>query len=161
MFSIDKFIKNNQESINDLVESQKLSPEIQKVKEMFDEVKVDCLGNEQLEKYFEELVINCYRYTEIICDFNQLFKDCAHQELSAEEYKQRFSDIDQTRNRIHNATIDSFNILARLLFKNGKKNNWLDSFGKDNRIAYGNCAIKKTIVDIIEFNNKDKGKENE
>lgn len=161
MFSIDNFIKNNNSSVEVLVKNNELNPETKKVKEIFDQIEKDCLSNEQLKKYFEELRGNCYRYTEIVCEFNQVFQNYQSERMSTEEYQQQFSDIDQIRSRVHDATIDSFNILSRLLLKNGKENDWVKPLVIGGRVAYGNYAIKKTVSDIIEFNKKSKGKKDE
>ncbi len=151
MFSLGNFIESNKNSVDTLVQKQPATQEAENIRTTFDRIWSDCSGNEQLEKYFDDLQANCYQYTAVVCQFNQLFQDYQDGKLSEEEYKSGFENIDQARHSIHNATIDSFNILSRLMLKNGKDNSWIEPLVQGGRVAYGNYAIKKTVSDIIKF----------
>ncbi len=154
MFSIGNFLENNKNSVDQLLEQDKNNIEENKIKVVFEEIEKDCLGDEQLEKYFSKLKSHCYKYTEVVCQFNQLFNNYQAGELSEEEYRDNFKNIDQTRHFIHNATIDAFNILARLMKRKGKNSEWIQILTQGGRIAYGKYAMEKTILDLIEFNKK-------
>jgi len=159
MFSIDHFVENNKNSVNDLVEKQQATKEMEDIRNAFERIEQDCAGSDQLKEYFETVKNYCYQYTDVVLQFNQLFEDNANGKITAEEYKSNYKNIDEMRSRIHNSTIDSFNILSRLMAKNGKNNDWIKPLAQGGRVAYGNFAIKKTVVDIIEFN-KENNKNN-
>ena len=105
------------------------------------------------------MIESCYSYTAIVCEFERVFQSEKDGELDPEEFRERFSEIDKRRGFVHNATIDSFNILSRLMTEKGKDNTWIKPLVNGGRIAYGNLAIKKTMADVlkIEIKNKEKG----
>ncbi|TSD02329.1 MAG: hypothetical protein Athens071426_523 [Parcubacteria group bacterium Athens0714_26] len=154
MFSIGHFVESNKDSVDKLVAQQPVSSEMDNISRSFRQIENDCAGNEQLQEYLEELRKYCYQYTEVVLQFNQLFTDNANGKLSEEDYESGYASIDAARSRVHNATIDAFNILSRLMVKNGKNNDWIKPLAQGGRIAYGDFAIKKTVADIIEFNKK-------
>jgi hypothetical protein len=152
MFSIGNFVESNKNSVDNLVARQPINSEMENISRSFEQIEKDCAGQEQLQEYLEELRSYCYQYTEIVLQFSQLFEDNASGKISEEEYKSSYANIDAARSIVHDATIDAFNILSRLMAKNGKNNDWVKPLAQGGRIAYGNFAIKKTILDIIEFN---------
>ena len=105
-----------------------------------DFIEKECKGNEILEKLFNKMLNYLYRYTEIVFEYNEILKS----DISQDEINQRFKEIEETRKRIHNATIDSINILSRQLAKFNKDNSWNDKVSS-SRASYGNFAKVNTF----------------
>ena len=145
--NIFEFINKNKTQIEKFDEIQALDPERARVLAVFESLAKDCAADEQLKDYYERLVESCYNYTDIVCDFYRVTDDFGKNKISRAEYQERFDNIDQQRSFVHNATIDSFNILSRLMAKKNLNTDWIKSLIEGGRVVYGNYAIKKSIAD--------------
>ncbi len=142
-----KFIEEHPDTFREMEEQlgdpEKLSPIVS-----FENIERSCSGNETLEHLYAEMVDYCERYTETVARFQELI-------LRGVDFENRETKewIDGERKSVHDAMIDSVNILARNLAKEGKDASWITRFGK-SRAAYGNFALQNTYSLLIkEFNN--------
>lgn len=158
--NIREFIQANKNEIPKFTAENALNREMEAIMKIFDQIASDCRGDKMLEDYFQKMIESCYNYTAIVCEFEHVFQSEKDGELDPEEFRERFSEIDKRRGFVHNATIDSFNILSRLMTEKGKDNTWIKPLVNGGRIAYGNLAIKKTMADVLKIENlknKEKG----
>ena len=151
--NINEFIHTNQQEIPKFAVENPLDQRAEGASEIFDHIASECQGDKMLEDYFQKMIESCYNYTAIVCEFERVFQSEKDGELDPEEFRERFSEIDQRRGFVHNATIDSFNILSRLMTEKGKDNTWIKPLVNGGRIAYGNLAIKKTMADVLKIEN--------
>lgn len=143
-----KFIEKYPDTFREMEERlgnpEELSPIIS-----FEYIEKLCSGNETLEHLYKEMVDYCERYTETVARFKELI-------LHGVDFDNREAKewIDGERKLIHDAMVDSVNILARNLAKEKKDVSWIERFGK-SRAAYGNFALQNTYVLLIkEFNHE-------
>lgn len=94
-----------------------------------------CQGNETLDYCLHEMVIDCLRYAQTICRYKQVV---LRGQVSNEDDARK--DIEILRTAIHDATMDSINLLVRNLKKAGKETPWI-SMMMGNRAAYGKFAL--------------------
>lgn len=150
--NIHEFINQNTEEIKKFEEHLSADKQIDSVEEVFKKIETDCQGDEQLEEYFNKMVESCYNYTTIVCEYERIASDFSRDLIDNEEFGRRLEEIEPRRSAVHNATIDSFNILSRLMAKKGKDNSWVGELAAGGRVVYGNYAIKKTLADVIDYN---------
>lgn len=150
---IEQFISANPTQIKKLEESPAASSELEKISQIFEEISLACQGNEELEKYYGEMVESCYDYATIVCEYEKIAEDFQQGKLSYDEFGEELESIEPRRSAVHNRTIDSFNIMSRLMAKNGLDNSWIGPLSNGGRVAYGNFAIKKTMADVLSNNN--------
>lgn len=158
--NIREFINVNKKEIPKFTAENILNREMEAVMKIFDQIASDCRGNKMLEDYFQKMIDGCYNYTAIVCEFERLFEAKNNGEIDLEEFQEKFDEVDKRRHFVHNSTMDSFNILSRLMLKEGKNNDWIKPLVSGGRSAYGNLAISKTIIDVIaqeNLNNQEKG----
>ncbi len=109
------------------------------------EVENSCRGNEVLNELYEEMLNYFYRYTETVCEYDEVLS----QDLSDAEVNARFQGLEEERTIIHNATMDSVNILARNMGRLGKDNSWLQKIG-ESRADYGKLALTTIFSKLAE-----------
>lgn len=127
------------------------SPEILNSTINAENIKKECEGNDMLKKIFNDMKEYFYRYTETVFEYNEILTSG----LNDEELNKKFQEINKKRTIIHNATIDSVNILSRSLMKAGKDNQWIKEVGK-SRATYGKFAIINTIRDLLKEKEEEK-----
>ncbi len=110
-----------------------------------DFIKKECEGNEILEKLFNDMLNYLYRYTETVFEYNEILSN----DISQDTINQKLKELEEIRKKVHNATIDSINILSRQLAKFGKDNSWIDQVGS-SRATYGNFAIVNTFRKLLK-----------
>jgi len=102
-----------------------------------------CEGNEFLESLYETMMDYCTRYTE------DVFKMKAFSKIPVSERDENWQSEDKKNDRLrhtlHQATMDSINILARNLKEQGRSNEWLRPLDAGGRSAYGRFAISLTF----------------
>ncbi len=157
--NINEFIHINKKEIPKFIAENSLDQKAEGIAEVFSRIENDCQGDKVLEDYFQKTIESCYNYTTVVCDFERVFQAEKDGQLDPEEFREKFAEVDQRRSSIHNATIDSFNILSRLMAERGKDNSWIKPLVNSGRVAYGNLAIKKTMLDILKTENITKGED--
>ena len=120
-------------------------PEIEKPAVALEYLKSLCEGNQTLEKLLEEMVDYFYRYTATVCEYEEVLSGG----VTEEEVNKRFQDIEEIRGIIHNATIDSVNILSRALAKAGKDNSWIQDVSA-SRATYGKFALTTALSELAK-----------
>jgi len=111
-----------------------------------EQLEADCLGDETLYVLFETMVSDCLRYAETVCEFKQIVL----KGLSASEERKLIED---SRTRVHDATMASINILGRQLKKAGKSVDWLmkmRSAGSEDRSKYAVFAITSAFERLFQ-----------
>ena len=105
-----------------------------------EQLEVLCQGDETLQELLAEMLDYCARYTETVCKFEQM-------NLNGQQTRENgeLETADQYRTRIHEATIDSINILARNLTKKGKDGSWIKPIAAQSRAGYGRFALTTTF----------------
>jgi len=112
------------------------NPELVKTAVSFDWLKRECEGDPDLKEVFDDTMKYCARYTKDVCDM-----EVNKPELIA---KGELATADDARTRLHNATIDSINILARQMNFKGKDSRWVKDL--TDRTKYGKFAIVLTLT---------------
>lgn len=103
-----------------------------------------CEGDKLLESLFNSMLVYCRRYAE---DVGEMDKLAMAPRLSRDEnWKSEMEARDKARTVLHNATIDSINILSRNLKERGKSNTWLIPIATvtdpdERRATYAKFAI--------------------
>lgn len=95
-----------------------------------------CEGDENLEPCLRSMVSYSLRYTETVCQFEQVVMRGQVSNVDGER-----AEIERIRSTIHDSTIDSINILSRSLAKAGKDNSWISRLVSGGRAAYAKFAI--------------------
>lgn len=120
------------------------SPELTKPLVSVEELERICEGNEDLQVLLQEMLDSCARYTETVCRFEEIaLKDRSETIESGD-----MEEIDTLRRRTHNAMIDSVNILARNLTKQGKGAPWARALS--DRSKHAKFAITLTFARFAE-----------
>lgn len=134
----DKFPHALPEMEKQLGDPEKLTPivDLEKLKEEVTEDPV-------LEKLTEDAIEYCERYTETVAAFHEILSN-----LTRDNQKE-FEEIDQTRKIVHDAAVDSINILSRALAKSGRDSSWIKMF--KSRADYGKFALVTTYKALKEF----------
>ncbi len=134
----DKFPHALPEMERQLGDPEKLLPivDLEKLKE---EVKGDSI----LEKLTEDAIEYSERYTETVAAFHEVLSN-----LTKDNQKE-FEEIDRTRKIVHDAAVDSINILARAIQKSGRDASWIKMF--KSRVDYGKFALVTTYKALKEF----------
>ena len=109
------------------------------------EVENSCRDNEVLSELYEEMLNYFYRYTETVCQYDEILS----QDLSDADVNARFQTLEEERTTIHNTTMDSVNILARNMGRLGQNNSWLQKVG-ESRADYGKLALTTIFSRLIE-----------
>jgi len=138
--NIEKFVQTSAEEIEDFSETGVLERKGPLTEAWFNEREMACKGDEDLERLFKQMVESCYKYTSIVCDFARAVK--------SEDFD-LIDEMDARRGRVHDATIDAFNILSRNMGKKGLDNSWIANL--NGRVAYGELATTKTILDAVKY----------
>ena len=102
-------------------------------------------GDPLLEKLLQDMKNYCERYTESVALYNEFLQRGFDRRDEGSEKE----NLDTTSRIIHNATIDSINILARALKNAGKDTSWIEKLGK-SRAAYGYLAIALTYKEVLK-----------
>lgn len=101
-------------------------------------------GDVDLENLLDEVLDNCLRYTETVLKMRMILNN-----KDSDEFAQEIADSSGQRTRIHNATIESIDILARTMKSRGRDNSWIQKLRpipfSDNRSVYGRFAIAVTL----------------
>lgn len=141
---IEKFTKEHPKTLHEM-ENQLGNPEDIHPIVSFDVLENTCGGNDILEHLFQEVVDYCERYTETVARFQEMI-------LQGVDFDNREAKewIDGERKIIHDAMIDSVNILARNMEKAGKDASWIKSLER-SRAAYGNFAMQNTYKLLKEY----------
>lgn len=156
--NIHEFFRENKNELTKFEDIIPLEKRVERVAAIFDPIKADCQGNQILEDQYERVVENCYRYLATVCEYERFFQDHNSSQFDREDFQEKLSAIDLHRSLVHNSTIDSFNVLSRLMVKNGKNNSWIKLLVEGGRSAYGNLAMNKTFFDILEMKKREKEK---
>lgn len=96
-----------------------------------------CLGNETLELLYNQMISYCVRYAEDVLRMERLYTAPLQDEI----WRSEMEELDRSRHDLHEATVDSINILSRNLKKFGKSNEWLRPLIAGGRSVYGKFAI--------------------
>ena len=99
-------------------------------------LETQCKGNEALEFCLRAMVISSLQYAETVCRFEQII---ARGQQSNEDDERK--EIESLRTAVHDATMDSINLLARSLKNVGKDNGWILDLKAGQRAAYAKFAI--------------------
>ncbi len=120
------------------------------------ELERQCEGDPNLENLLREMIDYCERYTETVARFME-----AGNKEGTREMKEELAKLDEERRIVHDATIDSINILARALEKAGKNGQWIESLhgSTGSRAAYATFALRTTYQRLMEME-VENGKEN-
>ncbi|MFA5778297.1 MAG: hypothetical protein WC870_02315 [Candidatus Paceibacterota bacterium] len=97
-----------------------------------------CAGNEELQSLYEGMVQKCFEYTADVFKLKKIAEE--NVSLRDEEWRINLQKADQDRRILHEATMDSINILGRNLKKEGKSNEWLRTIAGE-RSRYTRFAI--------------------
>ncbi len=92
------------------------------------ELKSLCEGDTILMQCYESMISYCYRYAHDV--FNMLYEQKIIEEMreKGEDTKEAYEEmvvIDANRHLLHNALMDSINLVSRELAKKNKDNSWL------------------------------------
>jgi hypothetical protein len=83
-----------------------------------------------------DVAIYSLRYAETVCRFQQIvLAGAASNEDGTRE------EIERVRTNIHDATMDTINILSRTMKRAGKDNSWIVKLTAGGRAAYGKFSI--------------------
>ena len=129
---IKKYHEENPEGLEQFVRLSQLSISPQNLENL-------CKGNVELEQMFQEMLIKCLRYTEDVFVLEQTNAEPAGSR--DENWRTQREKADLDRHNLHEATMDSINILSRNLAKNGKSNEWLRPVAVNGRSGYSRFAI--------------------
>ena len=149
--NVRKFLEDYRPEIEEFDKISPLQERVGNVEQIFNKIESDCQGDDQLVKQYSEVVKNCYRYLAIVCEFVSFFYDYNNGRFSKDEYENGFKEIDDRRTSVHNVTIDSFNILSRMMKSKERDNGWVQPLVQGGRVAYGQLAMNKTFVDILKI----------
>ncbi len=105
-----------------------------------------CCSDETLKEILDSTLTDCCRYTATVIEHEKLI-------LQGEASGEKRVTIEETRTRVHNATMASINALARLLKKNGITCDWVPKIS-GNRGAYGRLAILLTFERLLNERQK-------
>ncbi len=132
------------------------NPELPKPVIELSELEKLCEGDLILEGLLSEVVDYCERYTETVAQYQEF--DSRENTRENQEEKAKF---DKEKRVVHNATIDSINILARALIKSGKNGQWIESLhgSTGSRATYATFALRTTYQRLIEMEVLENGKE--
>ncbi len=138
--NIEQFVQHNKAEIPEFHQNDLVDRKSQQVEAWFNAREAACQGDADLKRLYGQLVDSCYNYTAIVCDFERLAKAGDFQALD---------QLDEMRGRVHDATIDAFKILARNMAAKGLDNSWIGALS--GRVAYGELAISKTLLDAAKY----------
>jgi hypothetical protein len=144
MFKYETFSHNYPHSVAE-VENNTVSFENDRIASRIDAIRQSCEGNETLERLYEEMLDYCFSYAETVFRYNELFMG----DITDPRTNEALKDLEDERRRVHDATIDSINILARTLKKEGRDGSWIASL-KDSRALYGHFALAVTCAFILK-----------
>ena len=134
------------EEINSLVmevaKDSKRTKTIEKLPVTAEELRIECESNTELKELLQDMFDCCFRYTETVLAYREAVL------LVGEEGREKLVETDSVRHKVHDATIDSINILARHLTKNEINAKWIKDLSA-NRAAYGRFALLITFSDVL------------
>lgn len=146
------FFTEDPDSHSDAIESMKQGAyeqiPIEITEEQLEEL---CRGSEELEGFRTELMRYCCRYATDVWSMHEHLA----QGIDDKQSSEKFQEQDAARSRLHNAVIDSFNILGRSLAKEGKDNSWMTSLvyaGEGSRAAYGRLGLLLAYRHYLKLN---------
>ncbi|MDB5244451.1 MAG: hypothetical protein JWN18_321 [Parcubacteria group bacterium] len=110
-----------------------------------------CKGDPTLEQLFNELIKYSCRYAADVMRMQEalIATGTPDSVASAEE----FAQADASRTRLHNTTIDQFNILSRALARAGRDNEWRREL--HGRADMGLLAVQLGIAHFLQMENDD------
>lgn len=109
------------------------------------ELEAMCEGHPDLEELLAEMLEYMYRYTADVCENEMLGKKLQRGEIEPEE----FARSDEKRTSLHEAMMDSVNILSRALGRNNLDNTWIGRL-KGHRAHYARLALQITYAELIK-----------
>lgn len=142
MVSLESVPQNSREKFMNSASESLRTPEIG-----VEQLEVLCQGDETLQELLAEMLDYCARYTETVCKFEQVNLNGQTTKANGE-----LESIDEYRTRIHQATIDSINILSRNLKQKGRDNDWIKPIAAQQRAGYGRFALTITFSRLAKEN---------
>lgn len=121
------FMSNARKTIGD---PEKLNPLIE-----FGAIREMCEGNAVLEKLFSDMENYSEKYVETLAKYQELINQDVDRDIKTELAK-----LDQDSRIVHDAAIDSVNILSRNMEKFGKNGSWIEKFNK-SRALFGRFMV--------------------
>ncbi len=108
------------------------------------ELKVLCLDTPVLMTCYEQMISYCTRYAHDV--FNMMYEQALLSELrekgeDTEEMYEELKVIDLNRHNLHEAMMDSVNLLSRQLVKHNKDNEWMREVVAGGRASYATFAM--------------------
>lgn len=110
-----------------------------------EQVKEICETDLDLKKYYDEMIEYFYRYTENVCEYNEILEG----DLTDSETNDSFQEIETFRKRLHDTMMDSVIILARLMNKKEKSGSWIEKLG-NHRVNFANLALATTYRELLK-----------
>jgi hypothetical protein len=109
-----------------------------------DKLKSLCEGDTLLESCLDKMNSYCVRYAQDV--FNMMYEQMKLAELreKGEDSKEMYDElkiIDLNRHNLHEAMIDSVNLMSRQLAKKGKDNEWMREVVIEGRAGYARFAM--------------------
>jgi hypothetical protein len=153
---MEKFTQTNYNS-----EKAKLPQEaIEKFKDSFENIQpvisesdlyLLCEGNPNLEKLLESFLDYSLRYANDVWSMEKFVSEGGFDKDGGAE---EFAQMDDFRTRLHNALVDSVQILSRNLAKENRDNSWVRELTSDgrnlDRVACGKLALTITYRRYID-----------
>ncbi len=109
---------------NDVITSSALKPVV-----TLASLEAAC-STEDLKRIFEEAVVYCIRYAVSVVWFMKAMNGP----------REEFAEVDASRKRVHDATVDAINVLVRALKRADQDVSWISEIA-GNRSAYGKLAL--------------------
>jgi histidinol-phosphate/aromatic aminotransferase/cobyric acid decarboxylase-like protein len=140
--------KNHPEAVQEL-KKKFGNPELPKDVVELADLEKECENDPDLKNLLEDMIEYCERYTETVAKLREVLN-----KENSREQQEEFAEIDKEQRIIHNAAIDSINVLARALIKSGKNGHWVELL-HGSRAAYGKFALSTTYKRLMEMEIED------
>ncbi len=123
--------------------------ELRRTKEMIDNVRNECVGDDDLMFLFKDANDHFFEYTKSLMKIRKILSDWSNNRITEEEYREVMKKENSDIQIIQKASRDSLAILVRNMENKGKKTHGIEKFV--NNAAYAKLAAEAVVISLPDL----------